>query len=122
MRPLGGLKIEDVVEGSGDVADRGAVVSVEWRGWLNRGDGFGGGTNTFRVGGRRLIAGFERGVVGMRVGGVRRLRISPHLGYRDRAAFSVPADAVLNFEIKLLGIGPAARSDAATDPGGEIPR
>ena len=40
----------------------------------------------------------------MRVGGVRRLRASPHLGYRDQAVPGVPADAVLNFEVKLLGV------------------
>jgi FKBP-type peptidyl-prolyl cis-trans isomerase FkpA len=104
MRVPSGLRIEDVAIGSGVVAESGATVNIEWRGWLNRGDAFGSGSASFRIGQRRLIAGLERGVVGMRVGGVRKLKVSPHLGYRDQAVAGVPANAVLNFEIKLLGI------------------
>ncbi|MCG3770676.1 MAG: FK506-binding protein [Nitrosomonadaceae bacterium] len=101
---LSGLTIEDVTVGSGAVAEIGATVAIEWRGWLNRGDQFGNGIEVFRIGQRRLIAGLERGVVGMGVGGVRNLRISPHLGYRDQAVPGIPKNAVLNFEIKLLSI------------------
>ncbi len=104
MHPTSGLKIEDVAVGGGAIADLGATVTIEWRGWLNRGDEFGSGFESFRIGQRRFIAGLERGVVGMRVGGVRRLRVSPHLGYRDRAVSGVPANAVLNFEVKLLRV------------------
>ena len=104
MRAISGLKIEEVSVGTGPVAEVGATVSIEWRGWLNRGDEFGGGAESFRIGQRRLIAGLERGVVGMRVGGVRKLRVSPHLGYRDQEVGGVPPNAVLNFEVKLLSV------------------
>ena len=104
MRPTSGLKIEEVAVGAGAVAEPGATVAIEWRGWLNRGDEFGSGSVSFRVGQRRLIAGLERGIIGMRVGGVRRLRGSPHLGYRDRAVPGVPANAVLIFEVELLSV------------------
>ena len=80
------------------------MVSIRWRGALNRGDQFGTGEVTFRVGERRVIAGLEKGVVGMRVGGVRLLRVSPHLGYSDRAIPGVPPHAVLNFEVELLAV------------------
>jgi len=111
-----GLKVDDLAIGAGLVAEPGTIVTVEWRGWLNRGDAFGFGTVTFRVGRREVIAGMERGVIGMRVGGVRKLRISPHLGYRDRAVPGVPANAVLNVETKLLGVQDASNrpSDANT--------
>lgn len=104
MRAPSGLKIQEVIVGAGPVAEPGANVTIEWRGWLNRGDGFGSGTESFRIGQRRLIAGLERGVIGMRVGGVRKLRVSPHLGYRDQVIAGVPANAVLNFEVKLLSV------------------
>lgn len=104
MRALSGLKIEEIIIGRGAVADVGATVTIEWRVWLNRGESFGGGSESFRIGQRRLIAGLERGVIGMCVGGIRRLRVSPHLGYRDQSVPGIPANVVLKFEVKLIGI------------------
>jgi FKBP-type peptidyl-prolyl cis-trans isomerase len=80
------------------------LVTVRWRGTLNRGDEFGNGTVSFRVGRRQVVAGLDHGVVGMRVAGVRCLRVSPHLGYRDKIVPDVPANAVLNFEVELLDL------------------
>src|SRR4051812_25208828 len=97
---LSGLKVEVLTVGTGTVAGRGDVVTIRWRGRLNRGEEFGSGTSTFTVGRREVIAGLERGVVGMRVGGARRLRVSPHLGYRDQAVPGVPPNAVLEFEVE----------------------
>jgi FKBP-type peptidyl-prolyl cis-trans isomerase len=99
-----GLKTKDVIVGTGETVTRGSVVSIRWRGRLNRGDEFGSGTMTFCVGRRQVIAGLEHGVIGMRAGGVRRLRVSPHLGYRDQAVPGVPANAVLGFEVELLHV------------------
>lgn len=101
-----GLKVEEVSLGAGAIAERGSTVLIRWRGTLNRGDQFGAGQISFRLGGRRVIAGLERGVEGMRVGGVRRLRVSPHLGYRDQAVPGIPANAVLTFEVELLDVQP----------------
>jgi FKBP-type peptidyl-prolyl cis-trans isomerase len=98
------LKVAEVIVGTGAAAVHGSTVSIRWRGTLNRGDEFGSGELSFRVGERRVVAGLEMGVVGMRVGGTRRLRVGPHLGYRDRAVPGVPADAVLIFEIELLEV------------------
>lgn len=114
-----GIDIEEVTVGDGPVAERGQVVSVRWRGTLNRGDPFGSGETSFRAGGREVVAGLSRGVIGMRVGGVRRLRVSPHLGYRDQAVPGVPANAVLNFEVELVrgaGVSADAEPGAAADP------
>jgi FKBP-type peptidyl-prolyl cis-trans isomerase len=115
MRPINGLTIEEIQDGTGTVAKPGAAVAIHWRGWLNRGDEFGSGSETFRIGERRLVPGLERGVIGMRVGGVRKLRVSPHLGYRDQEVPGIPPNAVLNFEVKLFRVELAADSDLSPD-------
>ena len=99
-----GLKIDELQAGTGALAEKGDTVQVLWRGTLNRGDSFGTGDTTFCAGGRDVIAGLARGVIGMRVGGVRRLRISPHLGYGDREIADIPPNAVLVFEVELVDV------------------
>jgi FKBP-type peptidyl-prolyl cis-trans isomerase len=101
---VSGIDIEDVRGGVGPEVERGQLVSVRWKGTLNRGDSFGEGQLAFRAGGREVVSGLSRGVIGMRIGGVRRLRVSPHLGYRDQALPCIPANAVLVFEVELLGV------------------
>jgi FKBP-type peptidyl-prolyl cis-trans isomerase len=102
MRIASGLRGEDLRIGDGPTAERGQDVSIRWTCKLNRGEEVATGMESFRIGGRRLIAGLEHGVIGMRVGGIRRLRISPHLAYRDRQAGPIPPNAVLVFEVELL--------------------
>jgi FKBP-type peptidyl-prolyl cis-trans isomerase len=113
MTTLSGLKIEDTVIGTGAVAVRGAIVLVEWRGWLNQGDEFGRGVQSFCVGKRQVIAGMEKGVEQMRVGGIRKLRISPHLAYRDESVPGIPPNAVLHFELKLLEVNGSSDTTVA---------
>lgn len=104
MRIPSGIKVTDLVIGSGAVAESGKTVCVDWRGWLNRGEEFGHGASSFRIGRRDVIAGIDRGVIGMRIGGVRRLRISPHFAYREKGAPGIPPNAVLEFEVKLTSV------------------
>jgi peptidylprolyl isomerase len=99
-----GIAIEDIAIGNGPPVERGQIVLIRWSGKLNRGDSFGEGEVSFKAGGREVVAGLSRGVIGMRVGGVRWLRVSPHLGYRDHVVPGVPANAVLNFEVEVLGV------------------
>jgi len=105
-----GLKARDLTLGAGDAqVERGDIVTVHYRGFLNRGDLFGdsgadGRPLLFEVGKRQMIAGVERGVIGMRVGGRRELIVSPHLAYRDTAVPGIPPNAVLRFEVELLNI------------------
>jgi FKBP-type peptidyl-prolyl cis-trans isomerase len=104
--PLSGLTIEDVKLGEGTAATRGHRVTVRYSGYLNRGDAFQkDATVTFVLGERRVIAGLERGVEGMKPGGIRKLRVSPHLGYGAKGvAGVVPPHSVLRFEVELLSV------------------
>jgi FKBP-type peptidyl-prolyl cis-trans isomerase len=93
--------------GDGAVALRGASVTVRYSGFLNRGERFQTDVvTTFAVGERNTIAGLSWGVEGMRVGGRRRLRVGPHLAYRDKGVPGlIPPNAKLVFEVELLTVG-----------------
>ena len=105
------LEIVDLWEGDGPVAKAGDTVSVHYVGvaystgeefdasW-NRGEPF-----AFPLGAGAVIAGWDRGVVGMKVGGRRRLVIPPDLGYGDRGAGAVIAPGeTLIFVVDLLDV------------------
>ena len=103
------LKIEDQELGQGDEATAGKTVSVHYTGTLTDGSQFdssiGRGPFSFRLGGGQVIRGWDEGVVGMKVGGKRRLTIPPEMGYGARGFPPViPANATLVFDIELLGV------------------
>lgn len=105
-----GLRITDLVVGSGAEAIAGQSVSVNYRGSLTNGKEFdssyGRGPFSFRLGGGQVIQGWDEGVAGMKVGGKRKLVIPPDLGYGSRGAGGViPPDATLIFEVELLKVG-----------------
>lgn len=101
-----GIKIEHELAGTGPVAERGDAVTIVYDLFLNRGEAVQSRQTTgFTLGKRRVIPGLEYGVEGMRVGGRRRIRVSPHLAYRDTGVPDViPPNAVLIFNIELLSI------------------
>ena len=105
-----GLQIEEIRVGNGDSAVAGQFVSVHYTGWLTNGSKFDSSKDRkepfeFPLGQRNVIAGWDEGVQGMRVGGVRKLTIPPHLGYGARGAGGViPPNATLVFEVELLEI------------------
>ena len=105
-RGRGGVEYEDLRLGEGAIAERGARVEVRYDLFLNRGQQVQASQHyTFRVGKRRAIPGLEYGVEGMRVGGERRLRVGPHLAYRDEGVPGVvPSKAVLEFIVTLLRV------------------
>jgi FKBP-type peptidyl-prolyl cis-trans isomerase len=105
-RGRGGVEYEDLEVGSGPTADRGCTVEVEYSLFLNRGDCVQEKKKySFRVGERRVIAGLEYGVEGMRAGGKRRIRVGPHLAYRDGGVpDTISANAVLEFRVSLLNV------------------
>ncbi len=105
----GRLVSQDLVVGSGAAAATGDTVTVNYVGTLTSGTKFDSSYDrnrpfTFRLGAGQVIAGWDQGVVGMRVGGKRRLTIPPGLGYRDRAVGPIPANSTLVFEIELLSV------------------
>jgi FKBP-type peptidyl-prolyl cis-trans isomerase FkpA len=105
-----GLQYEDITEGSGEQATAGQMVSVHYTGWLTDGQKFDSSKDRnqpfeFTLGAGMVIKGWDEGVQGMKVGGVRRLTIPPQLGYGARGAGGViPPNATLVFEVELLGV------------------
>lgn len=105
-----GLIIEDIVAGEGALAEAGQFVSVHYTGWLTDGKKFDSSKDRndpfdFGLGQRQVIAGWDEGVQGMKIGGKRKLTIPPELGYGARGAGGViPPNATLVFEVELLGI------------------
>ena len=103
----------DTLVGTGREAEPGFNVTVHYTGWL-----FENGQATtqfdssrsrgpfvFTLGAGEVIPGWDQGVAGMQVGGLRQLIIPPHLGYGARGAGGViPPNATLQFEVELLGI------------------
>lgn len=113
-----GLQIIDIVEGSGSAAESGSYIVVNYTGWLEDGTKFdssydSGSPYTIHLGETppQVIPGWEEGIVGMKVGGKRRLIISPDLaygtdGFTDRRTGQqiIPPNATLTFDVELLQI------------------
>lgn len=108
--PSAGLKIEDEKVGTGDEAVAGKKVTVNYIGTLTDGKKFDSSYDrnepfTFNLGGGEVIKGWDEGVAGMKVGGKRKLTISPELGYGEAGAPPViPSNATLVFEVELLKV------------------
>ena len=104
------LRIIDTKEGSGAVAEAGKVVSVHYTGTLFDGKKFDSSLDrgqpfSFTLGAGQVIAGWDQGIVGLKVGGKRQLIIPPHLGYGERGAGGViPPNAILMFDVELLDV------------------
>jgi FKBP-type peptidyl-prolyl cis-trans isomerase FkpA len=105
----------DLRVGTGAEATAGKSVTVNYTGWLysastpeNKGTQFdsnaGRGPFPFVLGAGRVIPGWDRGVVGMKVGGLRRLVIPPDLAYGASGNGPIPPNAALVFEVELLTV------------------
>ena len=117
MKPTAGLEVLDEQTGDGPAAATGDTVRYDVRICLNRGDEVPMGRTTEEtiLGKRRVIAGVERSLIGMRVGGFRKVRVSPHLAYGDAGVpGSVPQAAVLYISLTLREIVSTA-SDAKSE-------
>ncbi len=111
QRTASGLEIQEVERGFGEVARAGKNVSVHYTGYLqdggtkfdsslDRGEPF-----TFALGAGKVIRGWDEGLVGMKVGGRRKLTIPPELAYGTRGAGRlIPPNATLIFDVELLEV------------------
>ncbi|MDD5146165.1 MAG: FKBP-type peptidyl-prolyl cis-trans isomerase [Candidatus Pacebacteria bacterium] len=105
-----GLKIETLKEGTGTAVKVGDKVSVQYTGTLTDGTKFDSSLDRgqpfeFVLGQGQVIAGWEQGILGMKVGEKRKLTIPPALGYGPKGAGGViPPNATLIFEVELLKI------------------
>jgi FKBP-type peptidyl-prolyl cis-trans isomerase len=104
-----GLIYEDLQVGDGATAKSGDAVTVNYTGWLADGTKFdssldSGQTFDFTLGTGSVITGWDEGVVGMNVNGIRLLVIPPDLGYGASGYGSIPGNATLTFEVQLVGI------------------
>lgn len=103
------LKIEDIKVGSGSAVKSGDTVIINYVGTLEDGTKFDssydrGEPFETQIGVGRVIEGWDKGVVGMKVGGKRKLIIPPSLGYGDQAVGPIPPNSTLIFEVELLDI------------------
>jgi peptidylprolyl isomerase len=109
------LKIEDEITGTGDEAQIGTVLLLNYTGYLENGTKFDSSVDngqpfTFVLGSGMVIKGWDQGLVGMKVGGKRKLTVPPDLAYGSTGAGGViPPNATLIFEIDLLGVQPGVK-------------
>jgi peptidylprolyl isomerase len=104
------LKIEDLVLGEGKAAERGALITAHYRGWLEDGTEFDsshkrGEAFQCILSNNRVIQGWILGLKGMQVGGKRKLWVPAHLAYGERQIGTmIPPHSNLIFEIELLEV------------------
>lgn len=122
LKPLGrdGLKYRDLKEGTGQMVPPGATVTIHYTGWLLDGTVFDSSVErkepaTFPLG--NLIQGWQQGIPGMKVGGIRKLVIPHELGYGDQKSGKIPGKSTLIFEVEVLAVQPGGMMM----PGGRMP-
>jgi FKBP-type peptidyl-prolyl cis-trans isomerase len=108
-----GLVAIDYKLGDGAEAHTGDTVSVHYRGTLKDGTEFDSSLTrprplVFPLGQGRVIKGWDAGIAGMKVGGLRKLIIPAELAYGERARGKIPANADLTFTVELMAVKPAA--------------
>lgn len=103
------LKIEDIKVGTGNAVKSGDTVSINYLGTLKDGTKFDSSYDRnqpfeTQIGVGQVIEGWDKGVVGMQVGGKRKLTIPYQMAYGENAYGPIPAKATLIFEVELMAI------------------
>ncbi|HEY2163227.1 MAG TPA: FKBP-type peptidyl-prolyl cis-trans isomerase [Gemmatimonadaceae bacterium] len=105
VKRASGLYVQDLTTGTGSFASRGRTAIVRFTGWRADGKQFDDGEITIVLGSKQTIAAWEEGLLGMRVGGKRRLVVPPNLGYGVRGAGNdIPPNTVLVFDMTLTSV------------------
>lgn len=104
-----GLKFQDEVVGTGAEAKSGSTVTVNYLGTLTDGTKFDSSYDrntpfSTQIGVGAVIKGWDEGIVGMKVGGKRKLVIPPSLGYGEQDLGTIPPNSTLVFEVELLDV------------------
>ena len=103
-----GLYYRDLVGGDGKVVAPGQFVAAKYTGWLTNGTQFdatgpNGSPYVFKIGGGQVIKGWDEGLLGMKVGGIRQLVVPPELGYGAAGSSGViPPNAILVFRVEVV--------------------
>lgn len=104
------LEVIDLVVGEGKVAVKGALITTQYRGFLQDGTLFDSSYDRGQpfqcvIGTGRVIKGWDQGIMGMKVGGKRKLQVPAHLAYGDRQVGAyIKPNSDLTFEIELLEV------------------
>ena len=103
------LQITDIQVGEGKAVVKGALITTQYRGFLEDGTPFDSSYERGKpfqcvIGTGRVIKGWDQGLMGMKVGGKRTLFVPAHLGYGERTMGSIPPNSDLQFEIELLEV------------------
>lgn len=103
------LQIIDLQPGGGKAAVKGALITTQYTGWLEHGTEFDSSYSRGKpfqcvIGTGRVIKGWDQGLMGMQVGGKRKLLVPAHLGYGERTMGKIPPNSNLVFEIELLEV------------------
>ena len=103
------LIIEDLQPGDGKAVVKGALITTQYRGWLADGSEFDSSFSRGKpfqcvIGTGRVIKGWDQGLMGMQVGGKRKLQVPAHLAYGERQVGRIPPNSNLLFEIELLEV------------------
>ncbi len=104
-----GVRVENIVNGEGLLAEKGDTITVNYVGMLTDGKVFDSSVDrktpfVFQLGVGQVIRGWDEGVMGMRIGGKRRLIIGPDYGYGSQTVGTIPPDSTLVFDVELLGV------------------
>lgn len=103
------LQVIDLQVGVGKAAVKGALITTHYTGWLEDGSEFDSSHSRGKpfqcvIGTGRVIKGWDQGLMGMQVGGKRKLLVPAHLGYGERSMGKIPPNSNLLFEIELLEV------------------
>jgi FKBP-type peptidyl-prolyl cis-trans isomerase len=103
------VEIQDTLVGKGAEATNGKTITVHYTGTLKDGTKFDSSVDrnepfSFVLGAGQVIKGWEQGLLGMKVGGKRKLTIPPELAYGNNAVGAIPANSTLIFDVELKDV------------------